>query len=750
MRTLPQVILLSVTLIGLSYICTSPAAALEKTKDSIIVEVEGDPHEHEQYINRYHPEIRVVAVYDQLLTGLALQGEPKQLAKMTTLAFVKAVHPTTVYQIDAEINSSSAPTVAELEDKLPNLIFPHAMNATSYTGKGVKIGVIDTGIDYTHPDLEKNYAGGYDLVDLDDDPMETTVDEGKPTFHGSHVAGIIAANGELQGVAPDAALYAYRALGPGGTGTSIQVIAAMEEALKDGVDIMNLSLGNAINGPDFPTSIAVNRAMELGVLVVIAAGNSGPDNWTVGAPATATKALSVGAAAHTSKLPYLVEPKTGKHTPIQPIQGSPVWDLKKDYPLTPSLQKATGHILLISDKQKNILKHIQQAEQADVAAILIEKTTDDTERPPIDWTAIPMKVPIAYISSKQAKQLREAIQRKQIYLEMKERTFNPGVASFSSRGPVVANWDVKPDLIAPGTNIVSTVPGGYQALQGTSMAAPHIAGATALLKEAHPDWSNEKIIAALKTTAKQVFDGDNEWLDPIVQGTGLAQPQQAIEARTIVYNSSFAIGMPERVFDDKQLQLKVENTTNAPIRYSFAIPHIQPGISWQLPLSFELQGKETRTMTVDARLKQTLLKDNVHQGWLALHGSKETIPLPYVLVHPKASYPKAMGFGISPDAYQPKTWSYQIYVTEDVEQVAVHLYNPDTLMYDRRLLHIDEPEIGMNEGELTADQVGEPGFYTALITIQLTDGTWKTESIPLFIENGVGEKVDDESTESKS
>lgn len=746
MRKLLQFILLIVFLTGLTYLYTPPVAALEKTKDAIIVEVEGDPHEHEQYITKYHPEVQVVAVYDQLLTGLALQGEPKQLAKMTTLAFVKAVHPTTVYQIDTGTNGSPAPTVTELEDKLPDLVFPHVMNDTRYTGKGVKIGVIDTGIDYTHPDLEKNYAGGYDLVDLDDDPMETTIEEGKPTLHGSHVAGIIAANGDVQGVAPDASLYAYRALGPGGTGMSIQVIAAMEEALKDGMDIMNLSLGNAINGPDFPTSMAVNRAMELGVLVVIAAGNSGPDNWTVGAPATATKALSVGAAAHTSKLPYLVEPNTEKHIPIQPIQGSPVWDLKKDYPFTQSPQEATGHILLISDKQKNILKHVQQAEQSDVVAILIEKTIEDTERPPIDWTAISFQVPIANISTKQAKSLREVAQTKQIYLETKERTFNPGVASFSSRGPVVANWDLKPDLIAPGTNIVSTVPGGYQALQGTSMAAPHIAGATALLKEAHPDWSNEKIIAALKTTAKQMYNEENEWLDPIVQGTGLAQPKRAIEARTIVYNSSFAIGMPEGAFDDKKIQLKIENTTDDPIRYSFSIPHVQPGISWQLPLTFELQGNEMRTMTVDTRLKQTLLKDNIHQGWLTLNGSTETISLPYVLVHPEASYPKAMGFGISPNAYQPKTWSYQIYVTKDVEQVAVHLYNPDTLMYDRRLLLIDDPAVGMNEGELTADEVGESGFYTALITIQLTDGTWKTEPTPLLIENETYEKTDDESS----
>src|SRR5690625_456347 len=106
--------------------------------------------------------------------------------------------------------------------------------------------------------------------------METDESKSSHTEHQTNVAGIIAANGNIKGVAPDADIYAYRALGPGGSGSSIQVIAAMERALKDGVDVMNLSLGNIVNGPDYPTSAAVNRAVELGMIVVIANGNNGP------------------------------------------------------------------------------------------------------------------------------------------------------------------------------------------------------------------------------------------------------------------------------------------------------------------------------------------------------------------------------------------------------------------------------------------------------------------------------------------
>src|SRR5699024_488975 len=131
---------------------------------------------------------------------------------------------------------------AEDVKDIVQMVLPETLNNTEYTGKGIKDGDIDTEIYYTHPESKVNYRRGYDLVDLDEDPMETLPGQVIPTQHGSHVAGIIAGNGFLNGVAPDAEIYAYRALGPGGMGTSVQIIAAMEQAARDGMDIINLSL----------------------------------------------------------------------------------------------------------------------------------------------------------------------------------------------------------------------------------------------------------------------------------------------------------------------------------------------------------------------------------------------------------------------------------------------------------------------------------------------------------------------------
>src|SRR5699024_10690895 len=107
------------------------------------------------------------------------------------------------------------------------------------------------------------------------------------------------------------------------------------------------------------------------------------------------------------------------------------------------------------------------------------------------------------------------------------------VSEFSSRGPVTIDWDIKPEVIAPGANIVSTVPDGYQKLQGTSMAAPHVTGALALLKEAHPNWSVQKLENALKTTALPV-EKDDKAAAPIDQGMGRIRPNQAAQTDTII------------------------------------------------------------------------------------------------------------------------------------------------------------------------------------------------------------------------
>ncbi|MUK89651.1 S8 family serine peptidase [Ornithinibacillus sp. L9] len=724
--------ILSIGTITLLNLTTNSLYAEEKNdKESIIIEVEGDPHKHKEYLETYHPFVEVIAVYDKLLKGLALQAPPERLTKMDTLDFVKAIHPVREYSID--VTEKDFKKAAEQ----PNIVLPSTVNNTTYTGKGVRVGVIDTGIDYNHPDLQINYMGGYDLVDLDEDPMETLASEGMPTIHGTHVAGIVAGNGMFQGVAPEAEIYSYRALGPGGVGTSIQIIAAMEQAIEDGIEVINLSLGNTVNVPDYPTSIAVNRATEHGIAVVIANGNNGPDRWTVGAPATASNALSVGATAPPQELPFLYDALADKSIQMMPMMGSVPWSLEKDYRVVDVEQSSTsvrGKIALVKRGEVPFYDLAKNAEQQGAVAVLIYNNEEGQFQGSIAGGEDPIRIPVASVSDQDGKWLKNYAEQSFSYIETEYEKIEDGIAPFSSRGPVTVNWDIKPDVLAPGTNIISTVPGGYQALQGTSMAAPHVTGAIALLKEAHPNWSNEQIFGALRTTALRMEDEEGIVFDPIIQGAGSIDPKKAIATSTIIHDSALPFGKVGGFVHSKTIEVTIENTTDQPQTYSFDIPNKQKGVSWKLPQSFTVEGNDKKTIPIELRMTSSQLEEGVHQGWLSLNEQDHTYYLPYLFINETADYPKAAGFDFHVKPFSDEEYFYQIYLTEDTESVQVDLYQPDTLLYDRTLLQLKDVEVGMNEGYLKKSELGDPGSYKALITIQLDSGEYESYEVELYID----------------
>ncbi len=169
----------------------------------------------------------------------------------------------------------------------------------SITGLGVTVAVIDTGLDYNHPDLKDNFVDGYDFVNNDNDPMD---DNG----HGTHCAGIIAGTGmasdfRFVGVAPNAKLYIYKAMDDRGSGYASWFIESMERAVdpnmdgdfSDHVDVMSISAGDSSGYPDDVLSVAADNAADLGVVVVVAAGNGGPSYDSISSPGCAQKVICV-------------------------------------------------------------------------------------------------------------------------------------------------------------------------------------------------------------------------------------------------------------------------------------------------------------------------------------------------------------------------------------------------------------------------------------------------------------------------
>src|SRR5699024_10685945 len=137
--------------------------AEQDDKVSIIVEVDGDPAKHKDFLDLHHPYVEVVATYDKLFNGLALQATPEKLAKMQSLRLINAIHAVRQEQELGELTPHA--------DERTRGVIPCTFNTTTVTGNGIKVGVVDTGIAYNHPDLMADYAGGYVLVDRDDEPM---------------------------------------------------------------------------------------------------------------------------------------------------------------------------------------------------------------------------------------------------------------------------------------------------------------------------------------------------------------------------------------------------------------------------------------------------------------------------------------------------------------------------------------------------------------------------------------------------
>lgn len=679
-------------------------------KIPIILQVEGNPHEVKESIERNYPFVQIIDVFDQLLNAIAVKVPLRNMESILSETFITATYPVLTYE--AKIRNSNEDFVS----------IPKQINPTKYTGKGVKVAVIDTGIDYSHPALATQFKGGYDLVDLDDDPMETK-NGSDSTLHGTHVAGIIAAQGEISGVAPEVDLYAYRALGPGGRGTSIQVIAALERAVKDKVDIINLSLGNSINGPDFPTSIAVNKAVELGIAVVIANGNDGPEEWTVGSPATSINAIAVGAKQHPVSVPFLYDSFLKKKIPLKSIQRFTRWNLEKDYEVVRTEEeiKLRDKIVLIDHYNEDFISNVKRAEEEQAGALLFTENVILELREPLP----DIHLPIGVISEEDAVWLAEQLSSQKYYIKTRYEKRDETVASFSSKGPVTSNWKIKPDVIAPGTSIISTVPGGYQPLDGTSMAAPHVAGAIAIIKEAQPNWSLQQIIQSLKTTAQQLKDEEGNLLPPTAQGMGEIQIDKAVDAKFLIDEPLLSFGKMTNYKEERKLNITIENLSDENLSINFNQPKWTKGLMWVLPQQSSIAPKDKKTIQVQLNATLPFLEKGIHQGWLTARIGDIQVNFPYMFIVEEADYSKVMGFSLWPKLFEEEIYEYQFYATENFQSFEVELFEKDTLIHKGELLLLTDVEEGVNKGVIEIER-NIKGEYTAIITVTKEGGEIET------------------------
>ena len=430
-----------------------------------------------------------------------------------------------------------------------------------FTGHGIKIGVIDTGINLSHPDFfnqnnTSRFLKGYDFVDNDTIPQDTN-------GHGTQVAGIIAADGQLKGIAPKAEIFSYRVSSDGESVPSNLIIKAINQAIDDKVDIINISLG--VNVTHSQIDRAVNNAIEQGIVVVTAAGNSGPDTSTIGSPARNPNSITVGATYNNrdssmvstleiDDIQFQVLPMLGTNTISDPISTDIIFvkysrendfegiDVKGKIVLAERGGETLDEIVFFSDKEifasKNGAKGliVYNNQPGMFFGELIHEYVSEDYYPTI---------PTVSMTREEGLKLKKIIE---IESSGNFNVFNHPdfIATFSSRGPV-SPFYLKPDLVAPGVFVNTTsLNKSYNITSGTSYAAPHVSGTIALLLEKNPQLTPHEIKSILVTTSDVITDQYKQEFGFNEGGAGRIDLKKAFSSELIFEPSKIMFNLSEQ------------------------------------------------------------------------------------------------------------------------------------------------------------------------------------------------------------
>ncbi|KAI7258634.1 hypothetical protein KC345_g10515, partial [Hortaea werneckii] len=669
--------------------------------------------------------------YSSIFNGYSVTLPGNQVDKLLKLPGVTAIYPNNEVHALADSTNVQTPVNRTYSDS-GKLIGADVLHTEGYTGEGVQVAVVDTGIDYKHPLLKDNYKGGYDAVDKDNDPYETEdpddiyPDKGTSSYetsHGTHVSGTIL------DIAPDADLYVYRVLGPYGSGTTENVIAGIEQAVLDGADVINLSLGSDMNQSYSADSIAIDNAVKSGVNVVVAAGNAGPDEATLGSPAGAQLALTVGASTvpvttpffdigNLKKIPGLIATYSPELT--EDISGLSVVYAGLGTPADFANIDATGKVVLVDRGAINFSAKALNAKAAGAKLLLIANNTAGelgaTLGAPGDF---PPTFGITQANGTLIKAELAAGRTSISYVPVTEKN---QLADFSSTGPGYPDYLLKPDVVAPGVSINSTVPiwestdGTYDTAfglkQGTSMATPHVVGAVALLKGEYPDLNPEQIKALLMNNADPIVDRDSEPYSLYQQGAGLINLIKSANAGSIAkvgeifnsglpgsvdipyYTGSFSFGLQSKGASvTKAVYVEEFNTTAQSYNVSLDWLTDEPnGITVSTAPSLITAGSGTGnyipiTLAVDAAAP-----DGAYEAILKLESGSEVLRLPLnILVGDKYNLEPVNQLGLDDTEISPngdgrfdKTGFY-FSVNQDLSSirfVATSLDAPTTVIGD--------------------------------------------------------------------
>lgn len=564
--------------------------------------------------------------YSIATNGLAVFLTPAQAEEVASIPNVIDVQPNFIRypMTDAGPSWIGAPSIWS------------GVNGTATMGEGMIAGIIDTGInmdhpsfadvggdgyDHTNPNGAGNYAGWCNSSDPDYDAsllcndkligVHSYPDSGNnpedDDGHGSHTGSTTAGNvingatviaptttyvTDISGVAPHANVISYDVCtGSGCQGSSI--LAAIEDTVIDGVDVINYSIGAAIDDNPYEAldSLAFLAAIEAGVFVATSNGNSGPTPATTGSPANAPWMMAVGAATHTRKLVNSLVDFSGGDGPLADMEavgftigyGPASIVYAGDYPnsndpggdpaqcLEPYPAGTFSGEIVVCDRGAiaRVAKgqHVLAGGAGGYVLANLDAQGEST-------SGDAHYLPGVHIGDMAGDALREWLASGSGhmatitgYSEEIDDANADIIAGFSSRGPISSTDVIKPDIAGPGVSVLAAVdtsdpadPAEFAFLSGTSMSSPHLAGSAILMRAVYPSWSVDQVRSALMMTADQVDNYKEDEMtiaDAFDFGAGRVDLTTASQAALVmdIATGEYLSSDPNAGGDPKQLNI---------------------------------------------------------------------------------------------------------------------------------------------------------------------------------------------------